>query len=83
MIDETGSVFLIILLRCLIAFALFSAVGFSPLALSAAASAAPSSVPSSAPVFTPRPLASRGVIDLRSWNFTDQGPINLTGEYEF
>lgn len=31
----------------------------------------------------PRPLASRGVIDLREWDFEKDGPIDLKGEWEF
>jgi hypothetical protein len=31
----------------------------------------------------PRPVASKGVLDLRQWNFEKDGPIDLTGEWEF
>lgn len=62
---------------------LLYAVGFSSLAHSAEPSAEPSSEPSSEPFSVSRPVAAQGVIDLRLWDFTDQGPVNLTGEYEF
>lgn len=29
------------------------------------------------------PVAKKGVLDLRSWDFTEQGPIALNGEWEF
>ena len=29
------------------------------------------------------PVAEKGVIDLRGYNFKSDGPVNLTGEYEF
>jgi signal transduction histidine kinase len=29
------------------------------------------------------PFAEKGVLDLRNWDFERQGPVNLTGEYEF
>jgi len=29
------------------------------------------------------PLAVKGVLDLRAWNFEEDGPVELNGEYEF
>jgi len=29
------------------------------------------------------PLAAKGVLDLTNWDFERDGPVNLTGEYEF
>ncbi len=31
----------------------------------------------------PRPVASKGVLDLREWDFAKDGPIDLKGEWEF
>jgi len=30
-----------------------------------------------------KPVSVRGVLDLRGWNFTKDGPLNLDGEWEF
>jgi two-component system sensor histidine kinase ChiS len=30
-----------------------------------------------------KPVSVRGVLDLRDWNFTKDGPLNLDGEWEF
>jgi PAS domain S-box-containing protein len=31
----------------------------------------------------PQPLAKKGVLDLRQWNFNDNGTVKLAGEWEF
>jgi len=55
------------LFRCLVAVLLLNALGFSSFVHSSVS----------------KPIAAKGVIDLRAWNFAGQGPINLNGEYEF
>lgn len=35
------------------------------------------------PSKAPQPTAVKGILDLTHWNFTQDGSVNLTGEYEF